>query len=315
MQNSKNSDQKVEQVNVLLFDDFSNHCLANAIEPLRAANSLSRKVLYQWQFFTPQGTAVTSSSGLQIAPDGPISDASGDMLFVMPSYGFRSHAVWENTRKLKAAAQRHRSMAGLDTGSWLLANAGLLDGYNATIHWEELTGFAEAFPEVRALRERFVIDCNRITCSGAMAAYDLVLHLISTTHGPFLAMEVEQLFMSISGSGRRGSESTPTGRVVQKAISLMQEHLEEPLRLADLAKRAGTTQKTMEQRMQAEMNATPQSVYRRLRLILARKLALDTDQPVAEIAGRCGYENASAMTRAFKAEFGLTIRDLRKQAG
>jgi transcriptional regulator GlxA family with amidase domain len=315
MRDSRNSDQKAEQVNVLLFDDFSNHCLANAIEPFRAANSLSHKVLYQWRFYTPQGTSVASSSGLQISPDGPISDARGEMLIVMPSYRFRSHAVWDNTRKLKAAATRHKILVGLDTGSWLLANAGLLDGYRATIHWEELTPFAEAFPDVQAARERFVIDGDRITCSGAMATYDLVLHLISKAHGPFLAMEVEQLFMSIGSAGTRGSAPNPTGRIVQKAIVVMQENLEEPLRLADVAKRAGATQKTLEQRMQLEMKATPQSVYRRLRLILARKLALETDHPVAEIAGRCGYENASAMTRAFKAEFRVTLRDLRKQAG
>lgn len=305
--------QKTHTVNVLLFNAFSNHCLANTIEPLRAANTLSRQAHYQWRFYTLDGEPVASSSGLVISPDGKIKDASGGLLIVMPSYDFKTYATWETARLLRAAAKRHRTLAGLDTGSWLLADAGLLHGYQATIHWEELIGFEEAFPDVSVLRERFVIDRDRITSSGAMTAFDLVLQLISDAHGPLLAMEVGQLFMSVGTVGSVRSIRTPSGRLSQKAISVMQENLEEPLSISQIARKIGCTQKSLEQKMMREMRATPQSVYRRLRLGLARKLVQESDLPIAEISGRCGYENPSAMTRAFRHEFEIAPSLLRQQ--
>lgn len=297
----------------LLFDNFSNHCLANTVEPLRAANDLSKKKLYTWRFLTLDGLPATSSSGMQVTPQNALAESRGDVLAVMPSYRFRDFANANTSRQLRRAANQYGIMAGLDTGSWLLAKAGLLEGYQATIHWEELSAFAETFPTIDARRERFVIDGNRITCSGAMAAFDLTLHLISEGHGEMLAIEVAQLFMTI-GSAHAHSLNFRVGtKTSDKAISCMQENLETPLPISEIAKYVGCSQKTLENRMKTTLKASPQSVYLRLRLNLARKLVSETDQSISEIAGRCGYENASAMTRAFKAKFGQTPRNLRTQ--
>ena len=174
MQRWKKSDQRTQRVAVLLFDEFSNHCLANLIEPLRAANMLSGRRLYDWQHLSLDGRAVVSSSGLEIRPEAPLEFAQGDMLAVIPSYGFRRFARDDTARALRAASDRFGIVMGLDTGSWLMARAGLLDGRRATIHFDELAGFAEAFPQVEAEVERFVIDGNRITGSGAMATFALI---------------------------------------------------------------------------------------------------------------------------------------------
>ncbi|SDD44837.1 GlxA family transcriptional regulator [Ruegeria marina] len=311
MQSSSKIRIPTQTMDFLLFDEFSNHCLANTVEPLRAANTLSRRALYAWRFLTLDGAPVHSSSGLQVSPHDRLDRGRGSMLVVMPSYGFRTYEGWRTLRALTAAAKRYPTLAGLDTGSWLLARAGLLDGHRATIHWEELTSFAEAFPQVHTVRERFVIDGPRITCSGAMAAFDLVLHLVGRDHGQLLALEVAQLFMTRDSARSHGTPAAVGQRSVNKAVMLMQDNLERPLTIAEIARRAGCTQKTLEARMLAELDASPQAVYRRLRLNLARKLVTETDQPVSEIAGRCGYENASAMTRAFRAEFGQPPRSLR----
>lgn len=295
---------------VLLFDGFSNHCLANTVEPLRAANTLLPKPRYSWRFLTLDGQPVHSSSGLQVTPHGTLRDASGTMLMVMPSYGFRAYEGWDVTRQLQAAAHRYWSVAGFDTGSWLLARAGVLDGYRATIHWEELSGFAEAFPEVEVLRQRFVIDGDRITCSGAMAAFDLIVHLIEQAHGGMLAIEIAQMFMTRDSA--RAHAPRGRGRLADRAATVMQENLENSLSIPEIARRLGATQKTLETRVRAQLGVSPQNLYRRLRLNLARKLVVETGQPVSEIAGRCGYENASAMTRAFRSEFGVAPRELRK---
>ncbi|WP_425044798.1 GlxA family transcriptional regulator [Primorskyibacter sp. S87] len=301
-----------QRFGILLFNGFSNHCLANWVEPMRAANTLSGRKLYEWQYLTPDGTPVTSSSGLQVAPHDRLSGARGNLLAVMPSYGFRGLGRWDVLAGLREAEKNYDSLAGLDTGSWLLAEAGLLDGYRATIHWEELTVFAERFDEVDAQRERFIIDNDRVTCSGAMAAFDLIMHMIGRDHGQALAMEAAQLFMTRDSARSHSGGSRPERLAVNRALAIMQEHLEHPIPIAEVARRSGRTQKDLSRQMQQDLGAPPHVVYRRLRLTLARKLIRESDLAVSEIALRCGYQNAAAMTRAFRATFGVTPRDLRR---
>jgi transcriptional regulator GlxA family with amidase domain len=295
---------------VVLFDGFSNHCLANAIEPLRAANMLGRAQHYDWQYLTLSGDIATSSSGLKIVPHGRLEDAQGDVLMVMPSYGYQALGGAAVQRGLRAAASRFTDLAGLDTGSWLMAKANLLTGYRATIHWDVLTVFSERFPDVDVVRERFVIDRNRITCSGAMAAFDLVLHLIAKDHGNALALEVEQLFMA-QEPRRQTDSGVAKGRLAKTAVNLMQENLENPITVVQLAQVIGCGQKKLEQAVWRDLGATPQQVYVRLRLNLARRLAEETDLQLSEVALRAGYRTPSAMTRAFKTEFGITPSDAR----
>ncbi|TCL01588.1 AraC family transcriptional regulator with amidase-like domain [Shimia isoporae] len=312
MQNWEKTSAAPQHIGVLLFEGFSNHCLANTVEPMRAANMLSGKTLYDWSFLSLDASAVQSSSGLPVAPHDRLDAARGDMLVVMPSYGFRDHAGWRTQAALRAAASRFPTLCAMDTGSWLFAEAGLLDGHKATIHWEELTNFAERFPDVEAVRERFVIDKDRLTCSGAMAAFDLVLHLIGQTQGQALALEVAQLFMTRDSARSHSGGATPAGRIVNRALAVMQEHVENPLPIPEIARRAGVTQKTLDARMKAELGASPTTVYRRQRLTLARKLISDTDLSIAEIALRSGYMDPAAMTRAFKTAFGTTPSRIRQ---
>ena len=299
---------KPQRFDVLLFDGFSNLCLANLVEPMRAANMISAKPLYEWRMLSLSGTDVTSSSGLRVTPDSALESRSGDVLAVLPSYGFRDLTGWSVQAGLRAASDRYGVVAGLDTGAWLMALAGLLAGHRATIHWEELTGFAERFPDVDVLRERYVIDRNRMTCSGARAAFDLIHHLIGKTHGQALALEVAQLLMA--HDRQPSGEATP----VDQAIAQMEAHLEHPLTIAQVARACGQTQKALELRMRETYGASPRTIYRRLRLNQARKLARETSLSVSEISLRCGYEDPSALTRAFKTEFGVTPRDLRRSS-
>lgn len=301
----KKSPAKPALVGVVLFDGFSNHCLANAIEPLRAANTLGRKQHYEWRYLTITGETAKSSSGLRIVPHGRLEDARGDLLLVMPSYGYQDLGGAVTQRALRAAAGRFSDLVGLDTGSWLLAKAGLLTGCRATIHWEVLTAFAETFPEVDVVRERFVVDRKRITCSGAMAAFDLILHLIAQDHGKALALEVEHLFMAREPAIQTAL-GVAKGRLAKGAVTHMQAHLEKPLTVGQIARQVGCSQKKLEQVMWRDFGAAPQQVYRRLRLNLVRRLTEETNLQLSEVALRAGYRNPSAMARAFKAEFGVT---------
>ena len=129
-------------------------CLTSIIEPLRAANTLARRPLYDWAHYALTGAAVHSSSGLPVQPAPLSAGQGGDYLMVMPSYGHRTLATAATRRALRAAGGRFHSLVGLDTGSWLLADAGLLDGHRATSNWDVLPEMAETYPEVRVVEDR-----------------------------------------------------------------------------------------------------------------------------------------------------------------
>lgn len=305
--------QKTRRIGVLLFPQFSMHCLANAIEPLRGANTLAGQVLYEWEFLSLDGKPLQSSSGLPVTPAMPLSDhPGGDLLMIIPSYGHPDHATPATSRGLRAASKRFAHLGGFDTGSWLLAKAGLLEGYRATIHWDVLTDLAETFPEIEVSEDRFVIDRNRISCGGASTTMELMLHLIGLHHGAMLRLEVSALFMH----GERDLSATPHQRHsddqwVEMAVSLMRRNLETPLSIPEVAAHLGISARALEAHFAKATARTPQSTYRSLRLAAARRLVQQTTYSIAEIGTRCGYEDPSALTRAFRKEFGTTPRALR----
>lgn len=302
----------MRKVDVLLFDQFSNHCLANAVEPLRAANNLSRKSLYSWRFLGIDGSLLLSSSGLPVTPEAALSRVEGgDCLIVMPSYNHRAHATTATMRALRSAARRYPVLIGMDTGSWLLAAAGLLDGRRATIHWDELTALAEAFPEVEVLPDRFVVDGNRLSCGGVTTAFDLTLHLIREHHGAMLSLEVAAMFMHGTREPPLAFRTTPDAKI-HAAVALMRQNIESPLSIPEIAQRSSLDRKRLEAVFAAQTGSTPQTIYKTIRLREARRLLENTTHSIAEIATRCGYVNAASLSRAFREEFDQTPSTMRR---
>ncbi|MTH97446.1 GlxA family transcriptional regulator [Roseibium sp. RKSG952] len=297
---------KPQTISVLLFEQFSNHCLANAIEPFRAANTIAHQALYEWRHYSLQGGTVTSSSGLPVATASLLDiRPAGDFLFVMPSYGFRDYANPRTSDSLRAARKRFQTLAGMDTGAWLLAVAGLLDGHEATIHWDEFTSFSETFPDIEAVEKRFVIEQGIITCGGAATTFELALELIKSRHSALFALEVAALFMH----GDKLDLQDPFKRLsadalVLSATALMRRSIENPLPIPKICEYLQIDQRDLEKVFQSETGQTPLAVYKAIRLRQARRMVELTRLSITEIAERCGYRDASAMTRAYRLEFG-----------
>ena len=206
---------------------------------------------------------------------------------------------------LRAARKRFHLLAGLDTGSWLLAAAGLLNGRRATIHWDELTAFSEAFPDVEATEERVVIGSDVASCGGATTTLELMLQLIERDHGAMLSLEVAALFMH----GERDPAFDPTIRqsddqIVKAAAAIMRRNLEAPLRISEIAGALNLSQRALEARFKRSKMISPAKFYQMIRLSEARRLTEQTTLSISEIADRSGYESAAAMTRAYKSLFG-----------
>jgi len=313
MQKWSNTPKSPLRIAFVLFDQFSNLCLANCLEPLRAANGFAKQTVFEWSFHTADGHPVKSSSGLPILPNGPALDCPPcDYVFILASYGYLALDTPTNRRVLRKLAQRSTVLVGLDTAPWLMAAAGLLEGRRATLHWDVLNDFSEKFLGIDALRRRVVSDGPRITCAGAMSAFDMTRDLIRHHLGNAMALDVDALFLRddpTAPTPRRYDQARPTS--VQRAIALMHENIDNPLSLAHISQHIACPPKTLARRFRDTMGTTPGSVYRHIRLTHARHLVDTTALNIYEIALRCGYDSPAALTRAYKARFGQPPRAAR----
>jgi transcriptional regulator GlxA family with amidase domain len=112
---------------------------------------------------------------------------------------------------LRRQDRKGTEIGALCTGSHVLARAGLLDGYICTIHWENLPGFREAFPDIEVADDLFAIDRNRFTCPGGMAALDMMLHLVARQHGSDLATQVSEQCIVDRIRGGEDHQRMPVG--------------------------------------------------------------------------------------------------------
>lgn len=302
----------------LLLDGFSNMVLASAMEPLRAANDLTPDHEIAWQIASLDGKPVVSSSGLRLHPDIALDDLTRcSALFVISGYGARHHSARATSARIVRASRKTRLLGALDSGSWLLARAGLLDGYAATLHWQDISAFKEAFLDVDVRTDRFVIDRQRATAGGATAVMDLMLHLIRQQVSEAVAFDVVNLFVyDVERSKFRGRGARDPGLVTRaprlsKAIERMRDTVGDPEPLPRIASWAAVSPRTLERLFQRELGMSPARYYLVTRLHHARNLVEETDFSTTDIAVRTGFSSISAFSRAFKAHFGQTARSMR----
>lgn len=304
-------------VTILLFDGFSNMVLACLLEPLRAVRDQVRGGIV-WSVITPGDRPAISSSGLSIAPDRPIAGVSrSDLLIVVSGYGFREHATKAASSVLLRLSRQADVVLGADTAAWLLAEAGLLSGRTATLHWQVLSDFAEAFPDTQLSYARYVKEGRVWTCGGASTALDLMLAFVAERFGPAQAFDVSTMFVHDAerqSSGGRGPSrlSGKGSEPLRRVLNHMIETIETPVSLEALAAKANLTPRTLNRLFLAELGMPPGRYYQFLRLSRARDLAANTDLGQREIALRCGFSDAAALGKAFTRHFGYSIGKTRK---
>ena len=300
-------------IDFLVYDRFSNHCMANTLEPFRAANTLSANDVYEWNFVTLDGLSVQSSSELRLMPDQKFGETKrADFLFIIASYDFRRHDSEASRRALRAAMKRYKNIIGLDSGPWMMAGAGIIDNYRATAHWDIIDEFSEEFVEVNVERQKYIFDGNIGTCGGGMAAFDLSLSIIREINGVTVALDVASMFLSGAGLPQEYRTNTVCKiHEVQKALEIMHENIEDILTIPNIANKIGISSKQLHRFFLKDLGQSPKKVYLNIRLSFGRHLLQATQKPINEVALRSGYENVSAFSRAFKMRFDQTPSEYR----
>ncbi len=305
----------------ILVHNFSMIAFTSAVEPLRLANRVSGRELYEWHLFSADGKPVAASNGILLYPEAAVEQAQGFGTVVLCSgvdgHKFQDKNLFAWLRRFDRAGA---DVGALCTGSHVLARAGLLDGYRCTIHWENLASFAEAFPEIEVTAELFEVDRNRFTCAGGTAALDMMLNLIALQHGHELATAVSDQFMHERIRDRHDQQrmALPVRLGVRhpkliSVIKLMEENLEEPLSRGDLASAAGLSSRQLERLFRKYLGRSPARYYVELRLNRARLLLLQTNMSVIDVALACGFVSASHFSKCYRDFFGKTPRHERSR--
>lgn len=301
-------------VSFVLMKQFTMLAFTSAIEPLRVANQLAGRVLFRWHVYSEDGQPITCSNGLPVLPEGPLP-AMADAGYVLVCGGVEPEAACTPalTDWIRAQWRHGRTVGGLCTGAYALARAGILDGRRFTLHWENLRSFAELFPTLTPDWQVYCIDDRIVTCAGGVAAADLVLKLIDDHLGPDLSQAVMNMCLMTRRRDAEDEQVTSLtsrlgnrNRHLLKAVSYLEDHLEETFSVEDCAQFVGVSWRQIERLFRANLGVTPIQYLAGLRLQHGRALLAETDMSVLDVAIACGYASSAHFSKSFRARFGVS---------
>jgi transcriptional regulator GlxA family with amidase domain len=305
----------------LLIDGFSLMSYASVVEPFRAANTIAETILYRWTHVSIDGSPVRASNGASIIADCAVGQPLDcDTMFVLAAgnpAAFNHAGTFSWLRQLALANVR---LAGVSGGPFLLARAGLLDGYRATIHWDHHPAFLDSFPTLAIEPSLYVIDRRRLTCAGGTAGLDLAIELVERDHGHGLAAQISEWFIRTAPRRADGSQrlslreryGVGNDRIL-KVLAHMETNVEDPVDVKALAALAGISSRQLERLFAVHMQCTIASLYLQIRLEQASQLLRQTAMKVTAVGIACGFQSSSHFSRAFKARYGRTPGQERRQ--
>jgi transcriptional regulator GlxA family with amidase domain len=207
-------------------------------------------------------------------------------------------------------------------GIFPLARAGLMQGRPCSVHWCYEAAFKADFPDIEAREVTILREGRRITASGAGAVFDLMLRLIEERLGRDCMTEVACWFQHPFVRDPDASQKVPVAKsggttdalpaAIREAIRLFETHVEDPLRIPDVAAAVGLSGRHFERMFKRETGQSPLRYYHHLRLMKARQRVLYSRDSLREIAASVGYMSSSPMARHYTELFGVSPRDERR---
>jgi AraC family transcriptional regulator, glycine betaine-responsive activator len=302
------------EVTFVLLPKFTMLAFSSAIEPLRMANQLTQQVLFRWRVLSDNGGPVPCSNGVPIMVDGAWDKVQPDgIVLVVSGVEPEGKASVALSDWLRALWRRGRTVGGLCTGAYSLAQAGILKGRRFTMHWDNITAFAENFPDLAPSRQVFCIDERVMTCAGGIAAADLMLKLINDRFGAELGQEVMNMCLLTQRRDEADSQTaslatrlgTRHDKLLQ-AAAWLEAHIEDELDLDGCAAALKLSRRQIERLFSRYLGLTPVRYMNDLRLARGRALLAETDMKVTDVAVACGYASTSHFSKSFRKKYGLS---------
>jgi transcriptional regulator GlxA family with amidase domain len=314
-------------VGIILAENFTLSAFALFVDQLRLAadeGDLSRPILCRWTTMTSGANAVRASCGVMVSATDSLSDPRQfDYIAVVGGLLHAGRQIDVATvNYLKAAAAARVPLIGICTGSFILARAGLMQGRRCCVSWYHRQDFIDEFPDHAPVADRmFVVDGDRITCSGGGGAGDLATYLIEKRLGAPVAQKARHVMLL--ERARNGHDAQPHPPIsagmpqgvvdprVRRALLIMEQHLANPMPITEIADRLRLSTRHLERLFREAVGVRPAIFYRELRLRYARWLLDHTDRSVTDIALEAGFADCAHFSRQFKAMAGMSPSERR----
>ena len=299
---------------------FNITTLITMIETLRIANYLAPSSTFSWEVASFDGSKIIASNGMTATIKTANDNLrSAEFVFILGSWGTEHYHNQKLTAWLRKRARAGERICGVELGSYIVARAGLLDGKLATIHWSWLNGFKENFDRVEVEENLFTLDRKVMTCSGGLAGVDLMLRLIEEINGSSFSGEIADQMLHhpirSAASPQRSTmgRSTETMRpLLREAMTLIENNIEEPLTVPQIAKVLGVSQRQLERQFKKNVGCTVVQFGLLKRLQNARLLLISTDMSIRQIATASGFNTMSHFAFSFGKFFGRRPSDYRE---
>lgn len=326
------------QIEVWIYPACMASAVCSLIEVLRVANLLAQTDIkiagnvFNWSIRSYQGLNVMSAAGLNLAADAAISASSSPDVIVLPGV-FLERGVkgWlaqlrsqpEFLAILRQQHQRGCLLASNCSASFILAEAGLLDGQSATTSWWLERSFRARYPAVDLQIDQILCQAPGIITGAAASAHlDLTLNLLRRYATPELAAKVAGKLLIESHSHSQTPHREPASDAEQHSSSLIRRahqwilsNYQQSLRLSDLAEHLAVSQRTLIRHFQLHLQTTPAHYAQQVKMQMARQLLSHSTLSVEQLAQRLGYADSNAFRRAFRRVCGLTTGQYRQQFG
>ncbi len=305
------------RVGFVLANNFTLSALSLFVDALRLAadeGDRSRPIRCTWSIMAAKPEPIRSSCGLLVQRTSPLADPHlFDYVVVVGGLLHAGEQVDDAiVQYLKSTAKAGVALIGVCTGSFILARAGLMKGRRCCVCWYHFQDYEAEFPDQRPIADQlFVVDRDRITCSGGSGVADLAAFLISRHLGQTVAQK--SLHVLLLQHARSGSDAQPhpplNDRVgddrVQRALLIMEQHMAEPLSIDVIASKLNISGRQLERLFRTNLSMRPVVVYRQLRLRYARWLIESTHKSITDVAVETGFCDNAHFSRQFREHFGM----------
>lgn len=283
----------------------------------------SGRLLADWQVLASSQHLITSSCGVKVAPTSALSSPETfDYIVVVGGLLNVETPIDAETRAyLLHSARLGVKLIGVCTGSFILADLGLMRGHKACVSWLHYKAFRERFPENPVESERiFNLDRQRGSCAGGSGSADMAAHLIRThisADAERNALEVLQIQRARGKSDiqpRRPLAHDAQDPRLCAALILMEQHIDDELTIENIADSVKLSRRQLERLFLVEMGTSPAQAYTQLRMNKAQTLVKHTTATFVDIANDVGFNNASHFSRAFRRLYGMSPSKVRAEA-
>jgi len=288
----------------------------------RALDETAGSPLFETEIVSVDGDPVRADGNICIQPDRCMPEAcNADMLFI-PAFSDMSYIKAPPVARIQEwiVAQHRRGVpiATTCTGTFLLAEAGLLDGRVATTNWQYARMFQRNYPAVRLKIEQMITEADNLICTGAATAiFNLAIHLIRRYGGEPLAAICAKAVLVEPNRGSQApyaifrSTDNHGDKQVSAAQQWMAENYGQPISIDTVAHQVGISPRHFKRRFRKATGASPLVYLQKVRIQAAKEKLETTRESVNEITYRIGYEDSSTFRRLFKREVGVSPREYR----